>query len=171
MSEYEILAQDFLEYSKSKGLDHGFRIEKIQYTGFYSQGDGASWLGKIYLDDWLELHPEVISKEEIKKIKALIDNSHVDNRIDVVRITQGCSHFSYHEKTMYLDIDTCEPADDELFTEGEFKGFPAIQVFKDVEKTLETIQSKILEECRTYAIDIHKELETIYWEYGDEEEF
>ena len=46
------------ENAKEEGKERGFLIEDIQFSGFHSQGDGASWTGYIYLPDFITYHNE-----------------------------------------------------------------------------------------------------------------
>ena len=43
-----------IEDAKEQGRLRGFEIDKIYYSGFWSQGDGASWTGTINLTKFLE---------------------------------------------------------------------------------------------------------------------
>jgi hypothetical protein len=36
------------------GREKGFYIDKIYFSGFHSQGDGASWAGQVDVRQWLE---------------------------------------------------------------------------------------------------------------------
>lgn len=41
-----------LDYMKEEGKTRGFYIDDINFRGFWSQGDGASWEGVVYLRDY-----------------------------------------------------------------------------------------------------------------------
>jgi len=43
---------------KEKGYELGFVIDKINFSGFYSQGDGACWSGQVDMATWLKTHTE-----------------------------------------------------------------------------------------------------------------
>ena len=43
---------------KRNGYDLGFVIDKINFSGFYSQGDGACWSGQVDVATWLKTHTE-----------------------------------------------------------------------------------------------------------------
>lgn len=51
---WECAYEDF----KSKGYELGFVIDKINFSGFYSQGDGACWEGQLDVATWLKTHTE-----------------------------------------------------------------------------------------------------------------
>ena len=44
------------EMAKEDGYELGFCIDKINFSGFYSQGDGACWQGQVDVRQWLETH-------------------------------------------------------------------------------------------------------------------
>ena len=46
--------QDVYSRAKIEGEAKGFEIEDIRFSGFWSQGDGASWTGEVRFDVWLE---------------------------------------------------------------------------------------------------------------------
>jgi hypothetical protein len=46
------------EDAKEKGYELGFDIGRINFSGFYSQGDGACWSGQIDIVQWLRSHTE-----------------------------------------------------------------------------------------------------------------
>jgi len=43
---------------KREGYELGFVIDKINFSGFYSQGDGACWSGQVDMATWLKTHTE-----------------------------------------------------------------------------------------------------------------
>jgi hypothetical protein len=49
---------DTYERFKEEGYALGFVIDKMNFTGFYSQGDGACWEGQIDVATWLKTHTE-----------------------------------------------------------------------------------------------------------------
>jgi hypothetical protein len=49
---------DTYEQYKEEGYELGFLIGKMYFSGFYSQGDGASWSGQIDIVAWLRAHTE-----------------------------------------------------------------------------------------------------------------
>ena len=51
---WEFTYEDF----KREGYELGFVIDKFGFSGFYSQGDGACWEGKVDVATWLKTHTE-----------------------------------------------------------------------------------------------------------------
>jgi len=83
--------------AKEDGYDKGFCIDKIYFSGFYSQGDGASWEGQVDVVQWLRTHTE--DSIGITAWIELINNNWADKHIGVS--TKG-SHYS-HSGTMSFD--------------------------------------------------------------------
>lgn len=82
------------EMAKEDGLEKGFRIDDIYFSGFWSQGDGASWIGQVDICAWLRAHaPDTIG---VDALIALIHGGYIEKHI---RVTTGGSHYS-HENTM-----------------------------------------------------------------------
>ena len=46
------------ECFKEDGKALGFDVDKINFSGFYSQGDGACWSGQVDVATWLKTHTE-----------------------------------------------------------------------------------------------------------------
>ena len=78
-SVYEMAIED--------GKEKGFYIDKIYFSGFYSQGDGASWIGQVDVRQWLETNVpdsigvsawcQLIQEDFIEKhIRVVANNSH-----------------------------------------------------------------------------------------------
>ena len=52
--DYDDWAEFLLEQYKEEGVKKGFGIDQIYYSGFSSQGDGASWDGDIDVPMWMK---------------------------------------------------------------------------------------------------------------------
>lgn len=168
MTEYDYLSREVISEYKSKGLSRGFIIEDVRYTGFWSQGDGLSWLGEVDLKKWLETHKEDFSAKNLKKLVCLIENDVIEPYVRVWRNTYNRSHLCYHDKTMDIELTTYEPKKDELLIRGKYDGWLARPIFKKLEPIINNIGKNILEECRDYANSIYKELEKIAWDCLEE---
>ena len=73
----------------------GFEDPKIQFSGFWSQGDGASFFATVNPSKFAETTNE-------KRISKLIENGNIENF--VIRNNSFATHYS-HEKTKYIDYD------------------------------------------------------------------
>ena len=154
----------------------GMLIDDIHYSGFYSQGDGASWTGRVNLDDFITHyvkpeHPDAgrytvlleLMREDWLSMRALIyTNSFMyvhsgGMRIEGVDIT--------------ADIDADE--NDLVFTQGIFQGAGIKGVARaiDVESLVNDLEEWVLEEAKSLADDIYKALRDEYEAYTSEETF
>lgn len=89
--EYEEAERCLLEECKEFLSEQGVVDADLQYSGFWSQGDGASITGEITLSDALKDHPQVeipesISENEVgaSKIKEYVEASLGEERIKVL---------------------------------------------------------------------------------------
>ena len=175
------------ETAKEDGLEKGFRIDDIHFSGFWSQGDGASWIGQVDICAWLRAHaPDTIG---VDALIALVHGGYIQNHITV---TTGGSHYC-HENTMSLGVLEMESgiADpDELdwaelsVQEHEGVGSPILKgMTYDNIITLNTsdennpyrvtniykLEEDIEESAKDYARKIYKQLQEEY-EYLTSEE-
>ena len=54
IDQWELEAEMVIQRAKEEARDYGFFIDKIQYSGFGSQGDGASWEGDVAVPKYIE---------------------------------------------------------------------------------------------------------------------
>jgi hypothetical protein len=90
----EFVLEDFIE--KTSKLGFNISNNDIQFSGFHSQGDGASFEGDINILDYLK------STKQLTKYSALrraIYNNYID---ETVTIGRNLSNYS-HENTCYVE--------------------------------------------------------------------
>lgn len=152
------------EYMKEEGEHkHGFRVDDIRFSGFWSQGDGASWCGAVNIKDWIASKPSEYQQHPTTQIiLALIEEGWVDEQ---VLVSFGNHHYC-HEYTMGVDGISCtEPVSDEEMQFGMFKGAQVDDLIKIVDApqgALYDMSKEIEEDCRSFARDIYRELELDY---------
>lgn len=90
---------DFYEHFTEELKYQGFENLKPRYSLGYSQGDGCSVTGKIYLNEVLENKDimENFSKDEIRRLKYIYDCLYYS-----IEITSNSSYYC-HEYTMDFD--------------------------------------------------------------------
>lgn len=174
------------EGAKMDGEERGFFIEDIRFSGFWSQGDGASWTGAVRLPQFLEwmctqdryqpLHHRIVPFIELMK------DGWIENRLDVTR-----SGFHYvHEQTVSPAHIDWEALDGELYdaehddveaetvlrSEGVLKGASVVGVAQgiDVYTLVPELDDAIKEEVRDYCKEIYRRLQQEYdWLTDDEQ--
>jgi hypothetical protein len=156
------------DHMKEEGAKKGFRIDDIRFSGFHSQGDGASWCGAVSVKEWIASKPTAYQEFPTTQIVlALIDAGWVDDKVMV----SFDSHHYCHENTMSVaDITAHEPDEHgvELITEGMFKGADVKELAHIVgcegyaDGTLHQMDIEIVSDCRGFAKEIYRALEADY---------
>jgi hypothetical protein len=166
------------ENAKAGGPERGFEIEDIRFSGFWSQGDGASWTGSVRIKEFLDYH----LKEDNPKygryfiLQALI----AENQDWVERYTNvNRRGFHYvHDNMMYLEsisIFNLESLDADtearLQEEGPLQRANVYQLYKgaDIDYLIDDLETWILEEAQAYARQIYDDLESEHEHLTSEE--
>jgi len=116
----------------------GFEVDEkdVIFTGFNSQGDGASFTGNINIIDYLK------GSRQLSKYRSLvlaINNNKVDDTVSISRINY---HYS-HENS--CSVDDIEVYDDLTIKQN-----------LEVDKIAEELEEKRLELCNTLFSDLKK---------------
>lgn len=148
------------------GYELGFCIDAINFSGFYSQGDGARWIGQVDVRQWLEKH--VADSIGVSAWCQLIQEGVIEKHVGVRSFN---SHYC-HENTM----DVGEVVDEGAFEDDEvmelpsvFKGMTIANLYDIIAtdpncqlKTTEDISKAIEESAKDYAREIYRRLRQEY---------
>jgi len=159
------------DMAKQDGVERGFEIEDIRFSGFWSQGDGASWTGIVRIKNFLDYHLKEDHPDfgRYFVLQAIIaeNNDWVEPYTNVNR-----SGFHYvHDNMMRLESIgysnlECLDADVEerLQEEGPLQRANIYQLFKgaDIDQLIDSLETWILEEAQAYARQIYDDLESEY---------
>lgn len=139
----ECIKADWVEKLESLGIYTD--VKSICWTGFWSQGDGASFTGSINLKEFLEAHPDIKNNSRALYITTIPFNGEAqcDWYIDLIK---SSSHYS-HERTVGIDV-----SDMSCTLTGE----------SEMESLWVDAEEDILEQCRDYMKEIYRELENEY---------
>jgi hypothetical protein len=154
------------ESVKEDGYELGFCVDDIRFSGFWSQGDGASWTGQVDVRQWLEKHgPDSIG---VSAWCALIQEDVVSKHIQV---TQS-GHYSHHETMGFANVEdhTDEFTDDwQMELTSIFKGMEVQHLFDIIVtddtcpyKNVDDITTAIAISAKDYAKDIYIRLREEY---------
>lgn len=155
------------EMSKEDGYEKGFCIDKIYFSGFWSQGDGASWTGQVDVRQWLEQnYPDSIG---LSAWCQLIQEDVISKHI---KVEANNSHYC-HESTMQFGevVDDTDNFEDDYTMQlpSIFKGMTIANLFDIIAtdstcpiKSTEDIEQAIAESGKDYAIDIYHRLREEY---------
>ena len=155
------------ESVKEDGYELGFCVDDIRFSGFCSQGDGASWLGQVDVRQWLEKHSD--DSIGVSAWCALIQEDVVSKHIQV---TQNSNHYSHHETMGFANVEdhTDEFTDDwQMELTSIFKGMEVQHLFDLIVtddtcpyKNVEDITTAIAISGKQYARDIYHNLREEY---------
>ena len=113
------------EMAKEDGIALGFDIADIQFSGFYSQGDGARWKGAIDVAQWLKANaPDTIG---VSALIALINTGYLPAH---TKVSTTHSHYC-HENTM--DVAELVEVDERLIDSNDLD---------EVELEIETMEGQ-----------------------------
>lgn len=146
-----------VEFAKEDGAKLGFNIDEVFFSGFSSQGDGASWIGTVDPAKYLQVKLEASQSTDTMEQVLLCLAEH--GAVDGARISHSGSY--YHEYSMHTDGFV-------LFDAGRItEGLLAGAVSGDLVDTfsaewMEEFNKELLEAARDYAREIYKRLESEY---------
>ena len=133
---------------KLEGLGIYTDTNKMYFSGFGSQGDGASFTGSINLREFLEAHPD-LKKEHAKLYMAVVPfTGGAACEFDIELTRHGSTNYN-HEKSVHLgswDLNILLDND-----EGE-----------DYERLMMEAESDITAQCREYMKELYRDLEKDY---------
>lgn len=166
---YDSVYYDF----KEEGKEKGFYIEDIKFSGFWSQGDGASWSGDVALPVFVQKYlPESIGRD---CWLWLMESGWVHDRLNIY---QKGNHYS-HSGTMSvgnIEDYTHDLTDELLEIDCILKGTPIGTLWHLILadtacpiKRPEELEELVLTEARQYADEIYAGLREAYeYECSDE---
>lgn len=155
--------------AKVEGRKRGFDIDDVQWSGFHSQGDGASWQGGVLIRPFLDFHLKGDNPDFARYtvLAELVDNEFVDDSFPIYRRA-----FMYnHSKTMQTERPTAEDASSRTLHKGILAGADSAELYEsiDIDDVIDRLTEWALDEARSYADDIYKQLEKEYeYEMSDE---
>ena len=161
--------------AKEDGAEKGFEIDDIRFSGFYSQGDGCHWTGRIDVRTFLEVNLDERSAwygEDIILLE-LWKEGWVDRYVQVHNRSYRYYHSGGMSMSDYPDnaLDSLDEDDDAVLKHGVMQGANVYQLSRsfDYEQRINEWCDEALKQARAFADDVYKKLRDEY-EYltGDE---
>lgn len=156
-----------IDAHKREGEKLGFLIEDVSWSGFCSQGDGASWTGDIVLRTFIEQHmlkPDNPDYGSLITLLELYADGWIEERVSVSR-----SGYMYnHSGTMRIDqvgYGYATPREgDTLSAASPLQGANVRELYEgiDIDMLLNDIYDAALDEAKRYADKIYRALEEAY---------
>jgi hypothetical protein len=168
---YECVYDSFKEDGRAKG----FVIEEIQFSGFSSQGDGASWTGWVELIRLIE-HFVTHEHPEFSRYTVLVElmrNGWVDPTMGVSRK----SFYYNHSGTMSYEGIKCFATlgedNGDVIEHGILQGASVAELDQaiDSERLVCELEEFAISRAKEYADEIYKALREEYEVYTSEEYF
>ena len=158
-------ADEIIARAKQDGPERGFEIDEVAWSGFSSQGDGASWTGMVRLYRFIDYHntPDNHDYTQYFVLNELVKEGWTDSHVGVSR-----SGFYYnHSGTMRVeDIrESFYNADgDSSIDEGILQGANVQELYDGIliDGLLDDLYGWALDEAKNYADEIYDRLESAY---------
>lgn len=128
----------------------GITVNDMNFTGFYSQGDGASFTGRIDMIAFLKVH-----ELEQRFMGATFFAGQGELYVDINR---GSSRY-YHENSVNIDIE------EDMYNNFEDDSV-RYQVYETMQDVLETewkdLETEVEDICKGYMQDLYSKLRDEY---------
>lgn len=166
--------EDIYARAMGDGPEKGFNINEIQFSGFHSQGDGASWTGYIDLATFLAYHnkPDAADYAQYVVLAELIKDGWCEGHLVISRN----GYYYNHSGTMRSDgiddrIHYAE--DDSVVDRGILEGANVRELAKSIgtDELFNELDNWTLHKAQKYADEIFKQLKEEYEAYTSEEYF
>jgi len=162
-------SESVIEMAKEDGKALGFDIDEVYWSGFWSQGDGASWKGQVDVVKWCT--NQMAENPEYRILRALAEVE----MIEVYTNIWQSGNYT-HQYTMGVDSIEVIADDDETYNgelEPMFVGNTCLELLAAVggHEALDKLGKDILESARDYAATIYHNLEKEYECMSSEEAF
>jgi len=170
----DALLDDWWDYifddAKAEGLKHGFRIDDIRFSGFWSQGDGASWSGIVHIPTFIDASGDTDPRWQVMKV--LMDEGWVDATLGIV--PRG-SYSYVHEQTMGtvgLEVHIGY-YDDGVIQNSAYAGANVETLYDAIGNggTVNELGQWVLDKAREFAQDIYISLRNEYERLSSEEQY
>ena len=141
---HECVIEQFKEEMKELGVT----VEDTYYSGFWSQGDGASWKGSVDMPAYLlRAHPDDLKRMCLLQV---IEEGHITNQVVI-----GCGYSNYvHDGTMTATADLSVPCDEVFAKPSVFMGTNVqerLEALGWTEQELDVLLQAVLEWARSKA--------------------
>lgn len=164
------------DLAKEDGKEKGFDIDDIRFSGFWSQGDGASWTGTVHLKWFLEHHLKEDNPDHHRYfvLQALLDEGWVEKYVTIERRGFHYVHADMMREggvslSALEDLD--EDSEERLQYDGPLQRANVYQLHVgiDTDALVDDLLEWIIEEARAFADKIYKDLEQEYEDLTSEE--
>lgn len=158
---------DVYEMAKEEGTQLGFLIDDISFSGFWSQGDGASWKGFVNLRVWVDSDACTLNDREKMFLKTAFEQYLASHTIDITNTSNYC-----HSGTMVqrgFEVYRAEACAE--IQHGVYAGMSEEAFVDELAGMQNGIENEVLQSARYFADKIYRDLEEEYESITSEEAF
>jgi hypothetical protein len=156
------------DHAKEDAKAKGFDIEDIRFSGFWSQGDGASWTGSVNLSKFLEHHlkDDNPAYGRYFTLQAIIDEG--GGWVESTASIERRGYHYVHSDMMRIDsigfsgVDYLEAASEErLQADGPLQRANIYQLWQGIDGAalIDELEEWVLKEAMAIADTIYADLE------------
>ena len=165
---------EIYQRAREEGPERGFNINEIQFSGFHSQGDGASWTGHIDLATFIVYHnkPDADDYAQYVVLAELIKDGWCEGHMAISR----SGYYYNHSGTMRsagVDDRIHYADDDSVIDRGILEGANVKELAKSIntDELFIELDNWALHKAQKYADNIYEQLREDYKHYTSEEYF
>lgn len=152
------------DIAKEDGQAKGFDIDDIRFSGFWSQGDGAHWTGRVDMPAFIEANLDERSAwygEDIILLE-LWKEGWVDRYVQVHNRSCRYCHSGGMSMSDYPDnaLESLDEDDDAVLAQGVMQNANVYQLSRsfDYEQRINEWCDEALKQAREFADDVYKKL-------------
>lgn len=158
--------KDGYDHAVEAGKDRGFIIDNINFSGFWSQGDGASWSGHVYITDFCKYNEK--TDPWLLYVRLLVEDGYCGNTVKIRK--QGWHEHSYSMYADYIDVYALDEDTDAVYT-GHDPLYTGVSISELIELAeFQSAYKYIEDSARKFADEIYNNLEEEY-EYITSDEY
>lgn len=164
------------DLAKEDGKEKGFDIDDIRFSGFWSQGDGASWTGTVDLIQFLEHHLKDDNPDYGRyfTLQAMLAESWVERFVAIERTGYHYVHSDMMREggvSLSLLEELEEDSEERLQEEGPLQRANIYQLWQGIDGAalLDDLGEWVIKEAREFADKIYADLEATHDDLTSEE--
>lgn len=149
--------EHIFEEAKTDGEQHGFSIHNIYFSGFWSQGDGASWTGYVDMVRWLERNKQNDARAHV--LIALMEEDWVERKVEITRNSYSYSHSNTMRMEYWGRVGPTHYDQENTLERGIFAGISVANLLESIpEGAFQDLADEAEQAARSYADEIYKKL-------------
>lgn len=155
---------------KEEGKVQGFDIDKIYFSGFCSQGDGASWNGGVDAMERMELTPDVFDLHEHNVMRQATLSDMFAYKAPCFNITTR-GNYSHSGTMQQGEIELTGYISEAEIEDGMFAGMRYEDFYELLYPVIDSVAATCFKQAQAFADGIYRALEKEYEYLTSQEQF